>query len=241
MSAALVKLTAIVQEAAAKHTATVIILHGFGDSGAGWQVSPSAPVGEQPRTSLPHVKFVFPNASARPITSMGGMLVPAWYDIPPMVGERRQQDEQGLLLAGHQVMQLVREEVDQHGIHANRIVIGGFSQGCALGLFTGLTSEYKLAGIVALSGYLPIDNKIMTMVADANRKTPIFWGHGDDDQVVKYEHGEQSVKFLQEQKYPVEFHTYPRMAHSACLQEIKDIQSFLNKTLPKEMPILAKS
>lgn len=143
---------------------------------------------------------------------MGGMFSPAWYDIVSMGGGKRWEDEQGLLQSRQQgilettrtsivillgslppshaflflkVMQFVREEVDQHGIHANRIVIGGFSQGCALGLLSGLTSEYKLAGILALSGYVPIHTKIMTMATDANRKTPIFWAHGDADQVNK--------------------------------------------------------
>lgn len=80
-------------------------------------------------------------------------------------------------------MELVREEVDKNNIPANRIVLGGFSQGCVLSLLTALTSEYRFAGVTALSGYLPLHTKIMTMVSDANRKTPIFWGHGDSDQV----------------------------------------------------------
>lgn len=81
------------------------------------------------------------------------------------------------------VMELIREEVDRNNIPANRIVLGGFSQGCVLSLLTALTSEYRFAGVTALSGYLPLHTKIMTMVSDANRKTPIFWGHGDADQV----------------------------------------------------------
>lgn len=80
-------------------------------------------------------------------------------------------------------MELVREEVDRNKIPANRIVLGGFSQGCVLSLLTALTSEYRFAGVTALSGYLPLHSKIITMVSDANRKTPIFWGHGDADQV----------------------------------------------------------
>lgn len=85
-------------------------------------------------------------------------------------------------------MDLVREEVDRNNIPANRIVLGGFSQGCVLSLLTALTSEYRFAGVTALSGYLPLHTKIMTMVSDANRKTPIFWGHGDADQVNRAVH-----------------------------------------------------
>ncbi|KAI8354364.1 Phospholipase/carboxylesterase [Mortierella sp. GBAus27b] len=229
MPAVPAKLTTIVQKAIAKHTATVIILHGFGDSGAGWQL----------KTSLPHVKFIFPNAPIRPVTALGGVSSTAWYDIYANNVNFR-EDEEGLLQARQQVMEIVREEVDQHGIQASRIVIGGFSQGCTMSLLSALTSEYRLGGILALSGYIPIHGKFMTMVADANRKTPIFWGHGDADQVVKYDWGERSVALLREHNYSVEFHTYPRMAHSACEQELKDIEAFLIKTIPQEMPILAK-
>ena len=80
-------------------------------------------------------------------------------------------------------MQIIREEVDQHGIRANRIVLGGFSQGCALSLLAGLSCNFKLAGIISLSGYIPIHHKFLSHVADANRTTPIFWGHGEADQV----------------------------------------------------------
>lgn len=81
------------------------------------------------------------------------------------------------------VMQIIREEVERNKIPTNRIVIGGFSQGCVLGLLTALTSEYRFGGIVALSGYMPLYDRIMTIAADANRKTPVFWGHGDADTV----------------------------------------------------------
>lgn len=81
-------------------------------------------------------------------------------------------------------MEIIREEIEVHGVPANRIVLGGFSQGCVLALLTGLTAEYQFAGLVALSGYMPMHAKIMNMVSDASKKTPIFWGHGDADQVI---------------------------------------------------------
>ncbi|KAI7818692.1 Phospholipase/carboxylesterase [Gamsiella multidivaricata] len=231
MSSESPKLTAVVHEPTAKHTATVIFLHGFGDSGAGWQLG----------AYLPHVKFIFPNAPALPITINGGMLTPAWYDIISISSISHQQDEKGLIHSRQQVMRLVREQVEVAGIPANRIVIGGFSQGCVLGLLTALTSEYKFAGIVSLSGYLPLHTKIASMVADANRKTPIFWGHGTVDQMVRYEFGEQSVEFLKKHKYSVDFHTYPNMGHSACDEELGDLLTFLKKTIPEEQPIMAKA
>jgi len=131
-------------------------------------------------------------------------------------------------------MQIVRDEVEQSNIPANRIVIGGFSQGCVMGLLTALTSEYKFAGIVSLSGYMPLHTKIMNMVSDANRKTPIFWGHGDADQVVCYAYGEQSVELLKKNKFDVRFNTYRDMDHGTCQQEIQDLLRFLLESIPTE-------
>ncbi|KAF9575563.1 hypothetical protein EC968_002499 [Mortierella alpina] len=229
------KLTAVVQDATTKHTATVVFLHGFGDSGAGW-----APVGEQLGPYLPHVKFIFPNAPAIPIAVNGGMLTPAWYNILSMSTINREQDERGLLSSQQQVMQTIREEVEKNKIPANRIVIGGFSQGCALALLTALTSELKFAGVIALSGYMPLHSKIMSMAANANKKTPIFFGHGDADQVVKYEYGQQTSEFLQTHGYNVQFHTYPRMDHSVCPEELRDMLNFLKETIPEAAPLMAK-
>ncbi|KAF9356714.1 hypothetical protein BGX26_004870 [Mortierella sp. AD094] len=219
MSAPLKKLTSVIQAASGKHSATVIFIHGLGDSGAGW-----APVGEDLGRFLPHVKFIFPNAPNMPVTLNYGMQMPSWYDIKSLGNLDQEQDEA--------VMQIIREEVDEHGIPANRIVIGGFSQGCVMGLMTGLTSEYKFAGIVSLSGYMPLHKKIMSMVTDANRKTPIFWGHGDADQVVQYQFGERSVELLKQNKYNVKFNTYRNMGHSSSPQEIRDLLEFLKETIP---------
>jgi predicted esterase len=185
--------------------------------------------------------------------------MPSWYDIHSLDNIDQDQDEKGMLessqksnhcayswtLEGiynsvrlnslfffHLVMQIIREEVEVNQIPANRIAIGGFSQGCVMGLLTGLTSEYKFGGIVSLSGYMPLHNKIMNRATDSNKKTPIFWGHGDVDQIVLYEYGKRSVELLQKHKYDVRFHTYPRMAHSSCPQEIRDLISFLKEVLP---------
>lgn len=135
-------------------------------------------------------------------------------------------------------MQIVREEIEDNGIPANRIVIGGFSQGCVMGLMTGLTAEYKFSGIVSLSGYVPMHNKFMNMVSDANRKTPIFWGHGDADQVVSYAYGKQSVELLQANKFNVKFNTYRHMGHGSSPQEVRDLLVFLKETLPEKTPAL---
>ena len=131
-------------------------------------------------------------------------------------------------------MQIIRSEVEENNIPANRIIIGGFSQGCVVGLLTGLTAEYKFAGIVSLSGYMPLHKKIMNMVSDANRKTPIFWGHGDADQVVRYDYGVQSVELLKKNKFDVRFTTYRNLGHGSSPQEIRDLLNFLKETIPAE-------
>ncbi|GJJ72746.1 phospholipase/carboxylesterase [Entomortierella parvispora] len=233
MASALKKLTKVVQQSKAKHTATVIFMHGLGDSGDGW-----APVGEQLGEYLPHIKFIFPNAPNQPVTLNMGMKMPSWYDIKSLNSLNQEQDEQGMLQSRTEIMQIVREEIEDNGIPANRIVIGGFSQGCVMGLMTGLTAEYKFAGIVSLSGYVPLHNKFMNMVSDANRKTPVFWGHGDADQVVRYAYGKQSVELLQANKFNVQFNTYRNMGHGSSPQEIRDLLVFLKETLPEKTPAL---
>ncbi|KAF9357404.1 hypothetical protein BGX26_003791 [Mortierella sp. AD094] len=219
------KPTAIVLEPSAKHTATIIILHGLGDTGTGWQL----------RSSLPHVKFIFPNAELRPITVNKGALSTAWYDILPFSRTNPNEDVEGLLKARELVTQIIREEVEKNKTPANRIVLGGFSQGSALSILTGLTIEYPLAGIAALSGYVPLYKRLMGMATEANRKTPIFWGHGTFDPVVKFDLGEDSAEFLSENKYNVEFHSYPKMGHSVCPDEINDLLEFFKKTVPENV------
>ncbi|KAF9948486.1 hypothetical protein BGZ65_008034 [Modicella reniformis] len=222
-------LTSLVQKASGKHSATVIFVHGLGDSGAGW-----APVGDELGRSLPHVKFIFPNASVQSVSLNDGMKMASWYDLYSLDNIDQNEDEKGMLESSQKIMQIVREEVEVNNIPANRIAIGGFSQGCVMGLLTGLTSEYKFAGIISLSGYMPLHKKIMNMASDSNKKTPIFWGHGDFDQIVLYEFGKKSVDLLQKHKYNVRFNTYPRMAHETCPKEIADILAFLKEILPAE-------
>ncbi|KAG9326189.1 hypothetical protein KVV02_001073 [Mortierella alpina] len=168
------------------------------------------------------------------------MLTPAWYNILSMSTINREQDEQGLIRSRQQVMQIIHDEVEKNKIPANRIVIGGFSQGCVLGLLTALTSELRFAGVVSLSGYMPLHTKIMSVATDANRKTPIFFGHGDADQVVKYEYGQQTAEFLQTHGYNVKLHTYPGMGHNVCPEELGHLLGFLKDTIPEAARFMAK-
>ncbi|KAI6089643.1 Phospholipase/carboxylesterase [Hypoxylon rubiginosum] len=222
--------------AAAKHTATVIFAHGLGDTGYGW-----APVVEnwRRRERLDEVKFILPHAPRMPVTAADGMPIPAWYDIFALSGKtddiRKDQDERGILESREYFSGLIQAEIDS-GIAANRIILGGFSQGGALSLFSGLTSKVKLGGIVALSCYLPLDAKFGDFLKenDHNRKTPILMCHGDQDQVVPYNFGKMSYENLKGQGFDVTMKIYPGMAHSADLEELNEIEAFLTARLPRE-------
>lgn len=129
------------------------------------------------------------------------------------------------------VSRIIRDEVD-NGIPANRIIVGGFSQGCVLALLSGLTSEYKLAGIIGCSGWLGLSTKFPGIGSDANKKTPILMCHGDADPVVKPEYGFESAEKLKSMGYDITRKTYPGLPHSANEEEIRDIAQFLQKTIP---------
>jgi predicted esterase len=133
---------------------------------------------------------------------------------------------------------LITDEID-NGIPSERIVLGGFSQGGAMSLFTGLTTPHKLGGVFGLSCYLLMGAKIKDIAAkeakEVNKDTPIFMGHGDADQVVKYQWGQQTAKFLKEEMgQQVEFKTYRNLPHSAALEEIDDLEAFITKCLPED-------
>ncbi|KAI8579892.1 hypothetical protein K450DRAFT_239591 [Umbelopsis ramanniana AG] len=211
----------------AAHTGTVIWLHGLGDSGAGWSF-----MAEHLATQFPNIKWVLPNAPNIPITLNGGYRMPGWFDLTGLTfSEKMVEDEKGMLSTVSTVNQLIRSEVDS-GTPSNRIVLGGFSQGSAMSLLTGLTSEYKFAGIIGLSGWLPLHSKISAMASDANKKTPIFMGHGDIDPVVQFAYGSQSAAALKAKGYNVDFHSYPGVVHTASDEEIADVANFLKKVLP---------
>ncbi|CAO3622316.1 unnamed protein product [Mucor hiemalis] len=162
----------------------------------------------------------------------GGYPMPAWFDLSGLdKSSLANEDEKGLLSSMTSVNKFIRDEVD-NGIPANRIVLGGFSQGCALTLLTGLSSEYKLGGIVGCSGWLPLSSKFPGMESDANKKTSILMCHGENDPVVKPQYGRDSAEKLKTMGYDITLKTYPGLVHSANEQEIRDIAQFLQKTIP---------
>ncbi|KAL2915879.1 hypothetical protein HK105_204580 [Polyrhizophydium stewartii] len=219
-------LKSVIVNPKAQHTATVFFLHGLGDTGFGWQ-----PVGEMLSPKLPHVKWVFPHAPQRPVTLNGGMMMPAWYDIKELLAGVN-EDEAGLLDTAKKVHEMIRAEIDS-GIPADRIILGGFSQGAASTIVAGLTSDVKLAGLVVLSGYAPLSHKIGQLKKNVNDATPIFAAHGMLDQVVKYEWGQMSAGALKHRfNLNLEFKTYHDMGHSTDPQELVDLAEFIKKTLP---------
>ncbi|KAK0729716.1 Phospholipase/carboxylesterase/thioesterase [Lasiosphaeris hirsuta] len=224
----------LVFPATARHTATVIFFHGLGDTGDGWSF---AVENWRRRQRLDEVKFILPHAPQIPIAINMGMRMPGWYDIAEMSNDpeslRRSEDETGILRSQAYVNELIQKEVDA-GIPTDRIVLGGFSQGGALSLFSGLTAKTKLAGIVALSAYLMLSLKFTELVPkpEFNKQTPIFMGHGGSDQVVNTALGEKSAEFLKGLGYNVNMKIYRGMAHSACPEELEEVEAFLTDKLP---------
>jgi len=228
----------IIVPAKAAHTATMIILHGLGDSGLGW-----APVARMISQSqhLQHLKFVLPNAATMPVSIFQGMPAPSWFDIRSISMTNPDEDEQGILTAAQSIQRLVKSEIDA-GIPANRIVLGGFSQGGATALVSGLTSEVQLAGIVALSCWLPLHEQMKGIMAPVAKETPVFWGHGTADGVVPFVLGTESIKALKSLGFPertltgpghgVTFQKYVGMEHSSDPKELADLMEFLQSVVP---------
>jgi phospholipase/carboxylesterase len=206
-------------------TAAVIWLHGLGADGHDFE--PIVP--EIVRPGERAWRFVFPNAPVRPVTINGGVSMRAWYDL---MGLDRQaaEDVAGFRDTDVQIRQLIAKE-DERGIPANRIVLAGFSQGGAVSLYTALRFRESLAGVMALSCYLPRESSFSAERAPANDATPIFMGHGKGDTMLPMSLGVQSRDFLKARGYAVEWHDYP-MAHAVCAAEIADIREFLFRVLP---------
>lgn len=206
--------------------ATIIVLHGLGADGNDFE-----PIAQQlDLTAIGDVRFVFPHAPIMPVTINNGFRMRAWYDI---VGAdlARWEDEAGLRRSLAAVEELLALE-KQRGVPAHRIVLAGFSQGAAMALLTGLRHRERLAGIAALSGYLPLAATTQAERSDASALTPIFMGHGIQDNVVVVGRGWASQAALAALGYPVQWHEYP-MAHSVSMEEIADLNRWLLDVLAK--------
>ena|SRR5690554_160213 len=202
----------------------IIWLHGLGADGNDF--APVVP--ELQLDDVGPLRFVFPHAPVQPVTINNGMSMRSWYDIY-VADLVRREDEAGLRASQTAVEALIARE-NSRGIPTERIVLAGFSQGCAMSLQTGLRYPEKLAGIIGLSGYLPLAGAAEAERHEANKSTPIFLAHGTMDPVVQFERAQATLEALQKMGYDVRFKTYP-MPHSVCLEEIQDIAAFLREVL----------
>lgn len=207
-----------------KPTAAVIWMHGLGADGNDFVPI----VRELDLTGCPGIRFVFPHAETMPVTINNGYVMRAWYDILGMDLVRR-EDEAGLRASQQRIEDLIAREVAR-GIPTDNIVLAGFSQGCAMTLQTGLRHPQRLAGLMCLSGYLPLADKLAAERSEANRHTPIFMAHGRGDGVVTINRAEASRDLLKELGYDVDWHEY-LMPHSVCAEEIDDISVWLRRVL----------
>ncbi len=209
---------AIQIETGPKPQAAVIWLHGLGADGHDFE-----PIVPELGLTKP-VRFVFPHAPVRPVTINQGMRMRAWYDILQLGGGP--EDEAGLRAS----QKLTEELIAAQGLPAAKIVLAGFSQGGAIVLQTALRYPERLAGVMALSTYLPLATKVAAERNAANGEVPIFMAHGRYDDLIPVDRARASHDYLVKLGYPVEWHDYP-MPHSVCPPEIADISAFLARIL----------
>jgi phospholipase/carboxylesterase len=205
-------------------TSCVIWLHGLGDSGDGF--APVVPVLKLPRDH--GIRFIFPHAPEQPVTINQGYVMRSWYDIKSMDLHNR-ADMKGVLVSEKRVQALIQEQIDA-GIPANKIILAGFSQGGVLSLFTGLRFKQSLAGILALSCYLPTADKLPEHCHEANKSTPLLQHHGIQDDVVPMSSGKMAFDLLQQAGYNTTWKSYP-IPHSVLPQQLNDISAWLQERL----------
>jgi phospholipase/carboxylesterase len=219
-------LDALEVETAPSPSAAVIWMHGLGADGYDFVDVPPL-LGLPP---APAVRFVFPHAPMQPVTINGGMVMRAWYDVRHDTGARR-EDEAGVRRSQQRVEALIARE-KARGVPAARLVLAGFSQGGAMALQTGLRHAEPLAGILALSCFLPLADRLAAEASPANRDVPIFLAHGTYDPLIPLARARQAHETLTGLGYPVEWHEYP-MPHSVCDPEIRDIGAWLTQRLAR--------
>jgi phospholipase/carboxylesterase len=211
-------------ETAPNPDAAVVWMHGLGADGHDFE--PIVPELRLPATT--RIRFVFPHAPLRPVTINQGHVMRAWYDVRALAGVRR-EDEAGVRQSARQIEALLARE-RQRGIAPRRIVVAGFSQGGAMALHVGLRYADRLAGLLALSCYLPLSNTLSTEASPANRDVPIFWAHGLHDPMIPQAMAEQGRAQLAELGYQIDWHQYP-IPHSVSAEEIADVARWLERVL----------
>lgn len=217
-------LATVERETAANPSVAIIWMHGLGADGNDFL----SIVRELDLENCPGIRFVFPTAPTMPITFYDRYVMRAWYDI---LGKdlAAREDENGLRASQKRIEQLIARE-NARGIPSDHIILAGFSQGCAMTLQTGLRYPEKLAGLLCLSGYLPLRNLLAAERHEANIETPIFQAHGQVDDVIQIQRAKESRDLLLASGYQVDWHEY-LMAHQVCQDEQTDISQWLKKVL----------
>jgi phospholipase/carboxylesterase len=203
-------------ETGANPVATIIWLHGLGADGHDFE-----PIVPELDIAKP-VRFVFPHAPIRPVTLNQGMSMRAWYDIVQLGGGV--EDEAGIRASQKSVEDMISKETTA------KIVLAGFSQGGAVALQTALRHPRRLAGVLALSTYLPIASTLAAERSPANADLPIFMAHGNYDEIIPIDRARKSREVMSQLGYSIDWHEYP-MPHSVCPEEIRDISQFLSRLL----------
>jgi phospholipase/carboxylesterase len=217
-------LETIEKESGPNPTVAIIWMHGLGADANDFVPM----LQELDLRGLPDIRFVFPNATPMPVTINNGYVMRSWYDIVA-TDLGRQEDEAGLRASQLKVEALIARE-NARGIPFDRIILAGFSQGCAMTLQTGLRQPHKLAGLMCLSGYLPIADKAVAEHSKASLATPVFMVHGRMDPVIPVARAERSRDMLKQMGYTVDWHDYP-MQHSLCQEEVQHISAWLKHVL----------
>ncbi|KAH9392687.1 acyl-protein thioesterase [Tyrophagus putrescentiae] len=211
----------VIVSATGRHTATIIFLHGLGDTGHGWSSSIAA-------IKPANAKSICPTANTMPVTLNGGFPMPSWFDLYSLDSTGR-VDEHGIERAKTLVHELINNE-EKAGIPSNRILLGGFSQGGALALYSGLTYSKPLAGILALSCWLPLHEKLI-WVSLPNVNTPVLQCHGDADHIVPLRWGQLTSELLKQNLSKYQFKVYRGLAHSSSDDEMDDAKKFVQERL----------
>lgn len=214
----------VILEATAKHTSTLIFLHGLGDTGHGWS---SAVGGIRPS----HMKVICPTANTMPVSLNAGFQMPSWFDLKTL-DISGPEDELGIKTATISIHEMINNEIEQ-GISSKRILLGGFSQGGALALYSALTFTEPLAGVIALSCWLPM-HKQFPDYKKASKELPIFQAHGDVDPVLPYKFGQLSASLLKSYMSNTSFKTYSGLSHSSSDAELNDMKDFIETCVKSE-------
>lgn len=216
-------LDAVIRETGPTPAWSVLWLHGLGDSGDGF--APIVP--ELLRPDWPALRFVFPHAPVRAVTINNGMRMRAWYDIRDFSDLANRADETGVEESVRQVEALIGREIER-GIPTSRILLAGFSQGGAITLATALQRKQPLGGLIALSTYLPMADRLIREATAVAHTQPMFMAHGQHDPVVPYRGGEMAAARLRTLGFKIDWHAYP-MAHQVCAEEIDALGDWMSQ------------